>query len=669
MKMRGRGSRGLVAVAILVGSVVGTSDPSLAIDERLAVLTSTFTTRIGERVIISVAPPTTPDVLAALTDPLATAVASVSTPLVARQAVVDIVAGGEFEAEAATSLGGPLFRAVTLGNRDAFQLVITTSANRRSGVLQLSRAGLRALRITLTSTTGRTAAFTTFINVVSSQSVSSLPVTFVATLDTTPLLQPDGSIVVNETQREQLRNLRDLLLRKPPNLPIAVRVRPELLSGLARSSEATDQALLAELAALLTTNDVLVGTFRPTDVASYAAAGLRTEFEAQLLRGESILDEVNGAALSTRALWLTNESIDVTSVDFLRTLGVTNVLAVGKASVAFGAEIDPNRPYAVRSDTKGVVLHLSDSRYSTLLDTPIGTAYESATAIAAELIAQRNELAGSPVGPAVLSSRHVLLVSDAGVPPQPLIAAIVLRHLSTTPQIALRRVSELAASLEGLPRITPPIAPLIDVLTIQSQTNDVVGKVELVRDVLATNDGLVDRWIELVDTANDTSLSDAQRALYLDNVLTQATGVRNAVKLPNTSFTFGSRESELRLALNNTSAFAVSMRIRLTSPTGKMDFSPVEMDVFIPALGQQELTVVANARTNGLIPVELVLTSPTGTVLDVALIRVRVNAIAGLGRGVSVVFLALLAAWWAIHTRRQMKKKNAIKHPALRSQS
>ncbi|MFM8907105.1 MAG: hypothetical protein ACKOIZ_05740, partial [Actinomycetota bacterium] len=63
------------------------------------------------------------------------------------------------------------------------------------------------------------------------------------------------------------------------------------------------------------------------------------------------------------------------------------------------------------------------------------------------------------------------------------------------------------------------------------------------------------------------------------------------------------------------------------------------------------------------------LMSPSGAVLDVAEVRVRVNAIAGLGRGVSAVFLVLLVAWWGIHTRRQIKQKKAKEHPTLRSKS
>jgi len=143
--------------------------------------------------------------------------------------------------------------------------------------------------------------------------------------------------------------------------------------------------------------------------------------------------------------------------------------------------------------------------------------------------------------------------------------------------------------------------------------------------------------------------------------------VREAVTLPTTSFTFGSRDSDLRIGLANSSAFEVSVRLQLSSPTGKMTFDPPFVDLVLPAKGQREVVIGASARSNGLIPVELMLMSPSGSVLDVAEIRVRVNAIAGLGRGVSLVFLVLLALWWVVHTRRRIKKEKTHEHPALRS--
>jgi hypothetical protein len=260
-----------------------------------------------------------------------------------------------------------------------------------------------------------------------------------------------------------------------------------------------------------------------------------------------------------------------------------------------------------------------------------------------------------------------VLSSATGVPREPLIAALALRHLRSAPQIALIPITDLAPTLEGLPTISPPQVPLFDVTQIQASTNAARESITAIGDTLRDADEVVARWIELLDIANDTSLSAEQRQAYLGTVLNGVASVRNAVALPRNSYTFGSRESQLRIALTNTSEYPLTLQLRLASAANKMTFTPDVIDVQLAARGQRELFVDAVARSNGLLTVELVLTTPSGVVLDSETVRVRVNAIAGLGRGVSVVFVVLLALWWIIHLRRSHRKKKTQQHPALRS--
>lgn len=663
-------SRILPALLITGATVLVAEDVAGAVDYRLEMITGTFTARINERLIFTVSPPRDGAVESMLTDPSSTALVQLSSPLMARSDVMNIVAGQPFTSESETAIAGPLFQTISLNDGAAYQLLIRTSDTaRRDGSLRIARDGLRALRVTLTAPSGLVAELTTFVNVVSARSVATLPVSFIASADGAPSLQPDGTITVASTVQETLRDLRDVLFRKPPGVPIGVRIRPEVLDGLSRSTAETDRALFTELATKLPDNDVLVATFRPTDVASYAAADQKSAFDAQLLRGESVLDAVNGPRLPSRAIWISDAPIDAAGVDLLRTFGVTNVVMLPDAVGAYGVDTNPSRPYALRSASNGVVLHLADSRYATLLDVPTGTAHESATALAAEVIAQRNEIASSSVGASALAARHVVIASASGVPAEPLIASILLRHLRNAPQIELRRLGDFAPTLEGLARIDPPVVPKLDIATIQRRTNDALASVESVRDVIATNDGVADRWVELIDVANDTTITESERDAYIDGVLARVAAVRNAVALPERSFTFGSRESELRIPLLNQSEFTVSLRLQLASPTGKMSFAPSSLDVTLPAGEQREIIINATARANGLIPVELSLLSPAGVVMDVAEVRIRMNALAGLGRGVSLVFLVLLLAWWIIHARRAHRKKTTRQHPALRSQA
>ena len=668
-RRRGRRLVGAIGVAVVgvVGSLAANVAPSLAVDYRLELVTGSFTTRIGERVILTVATPRVEAIADALVDPAATALVSVSTPLRSRDAVTAIMTDGDYEPESTVTLSGPVFRPAVVSDQPVLQLSLPTSVVQRDDALRLTREGLRALRVTVTSPTGLIAQSTTFLNVVGTRSYAPLDVVFVADVDGAPALQPDGSIQLGDVERERMRDLRDLIYRKPPAARIGVRLRPDLYDGLSRSSADGDQQLREDLAGKLPGSDVLVATFRPTSVPSYAAASLKAQFEAQLLRGESVIDTLNGPTLASRTVWLTNEALDGASVDLLRGLGVTNVVVVGRAVAAYGADIDASRPYALRSVSNGVVMSLADPRYARLLDQPTGTAHESAVAIAAEIVAQRDSIAASPVGAAALAARQVVLSSLSGVPAEPLIATTLLRLLRNAPQVSLRSVTELPPSLEGLARIEPPTVPLLDVLSIQGRTNAALGGVETVREVLATNGDIVDDWVEIIDVANDTSLTEQRRNEYLETVVAQVESVRKAVVLPSSSFTFGSRESSLRIGLSNTSRFELSVRLQLSSPTGKMAFRPASIDVVLPAKGQREVVVEASARSNGLIPVELVLTSNSGVVFDVAEVRIRVNAIAGLGRGVSAVFVVLLGVWWAIHARRRMKKKKTTEHPALRS--
>jgi|GEM_PF-3126960 len=659
--------RVLVALLVVASSLVAVQVPAHAVDYRLEILNGTFNGRPGDQLFFNVAVPANADIEAVLNDPAATVLARVSAPLVSRDAAIAAARGDDYVADAEVVLGVDTLRRITIDTAPAYQVLIPTASRTTRNRLVIARDGVRALNVTVTGANGLVLQLRTFVNLVTNRNLTPLPVTIAAWLNSPPTIAPDGSVALSEEVREQLRDLRDLLARRPQGVQIGVRLQPELLDGLSRTTNAADQELLAQLVPLLADNDVLVATFRQSSVPSYAAAQLRAQFEAQLVRGESTLDAVNGAALPSRAVWLTSEPLDTASVDFVRGFGVTNVVVVGSAVQAYGPETNPNRPYALTSPTAGVVLGLADQRYATLLDEPTGTAHESAAALTAEVIAQRYEVAASFVGSAALSNRQVVLSSATGVPREPLIAALALRYLRSAPQISVVRVTDLAPTLEGLPTISPPQVPLIDVAKIQASTNAARESIAAIGDTLRDADDVVARWIELLDVANDTSLTAEQRQTYLGTVLDGVADVRNAVALPRNSYTFGSRESQLRITLTNTSEYPLTLQLRVASAANKMTFTPNVIDVQLAARGQRELFVYATARSNGLLTVELVLTTPSGVVLDSQNVRVRVNAIAGLGRGVSVVFLALLTLWWIIHLRRNHRKKKTQQHPALRS--
>ena len=72
--IRSVGARAAVLVAVVVAALTATAVPSYAVDYRLEILTGSFTSRIGERVILTVAKPKVEGIADLLTDPAATAV-------------------------------------------------------------------------------------------------------------------------------------------------------------------------------------------------------------------------------------------------------------------------------------------------------------------------------------------------------------------------------------------------------------------------------------------------------------------------------------------------------------------------------------------------------------------------------------------------------------------
>ncbi|MFZ9707465.1 MAG: hypothetical protein ACO3CG_06450, partial [Ilumatobacteraceae bacterium] len=239
------------------------ASPSYAVDYRLEIVTGSFTSRIGERVILTVAEPQVEEIADLLTDPAATAIVSLSKPLASREQVADVVAGSGFNEETSITLTGPVFVTSTLNNEVVYQLNLPTSAAQRGDALRISREGLRALRVTVTRGDEFFAQANTFLNIVANRTYAPLPVFFVADADGAPSLQPDGTIRLGDEERERLRDLRDLIYRKPPAVRIGVRIRPDIFDGLARSNEPDDQQLREDLFNKLPESNILVATFRP----------------------------------------------------------------------------------------------------------------------------------------------------------------------------------------------------------------------------------------------------------------------------------------------------------------------------------------------------------------------------------------------------------------------
>jgi len=653
-----------VACAVVVG-VLPSSPARANTPARLEVIGGAFHVRAGVTAALRIGASPDPLFLAAMQQPTTRIVVTASVPVVRRRDVAAIVRGATPDKE--TTLELPV-SALILEERDgvsAWRINVPTSPVRESGRLTLRSDGVRLLTIDVTVRDGIVARARTFLNVIGNrQSYTRLPVSLLASVQSATTLQPDGSTVVADDVRTKLRRLRDLLFVVDDRYPVSVHITPELLDSLSLSTSGDDARLWLDLQSLLAGADILTNTYRSFEPTAVAAAGLDAQFLDQLQRGETVLEGLTRTPVVRRSMWATDTALDERGARLLRKSGVNAITLFGSAAESLGELDNYVRPYRISFDGTGLAVYSPEPRYVELLESPIGGAFETAIAIVAELHAQREEIARAG-GDSAVGSRQVILSGRDGLPTEPLVAGFVLNQLGRSPLIDVRGLSQASGGLDGLTAVRLADVVALDLAAVQSEINVTLASIDEVRSMLGRDLPMIDSWLMRVDAVNDTSLDPQLRNEYLSLVNADIGAIRNALRLPRASFTLGSRQSELRVALANDTAYDLSVRIAFDS--SRMTFDNSTFDVTIPARSTSEVRVTVTARANGLLPVDMTLSTPGGLVIDSQRITVRVNALAGLGRGVSAAFLALLATWWVVHLRRARRKKISHHHPALRS--
>lgn len=650
---------------VLGAAVLPVAPATASTPARLEVIGGAFHVRAGVTASLRIGASADPVFLAAISQPATRIVVTASVPLVRRRDVAAVVRGATPEVESTLQL--PV-RALSLEERDgitAWRLNVATATARDDARLALRSDGVRLLTVDVTTRDGVVARARTFLNVVGFRgSYSRLPVSMLASVTSPTTLQPDGTFAIDEEVRTRLQKLRDLLFIVDDRFPVSVHVTPELLDGLSSSTDDVDSRLWLDLRGLLQGSDVLTNTYRNFDPTAAAAANLDTQFLDQLQRGETIIGGRTGSSVVRRGMWVTESPVDVRGARLLRKSGVNAITAFGPATESLGELDNYVRPYRISFDGTGLAVYSPEPRYAELLDAPIGGAFETAIAIVAEMHAHRQEIAVAG-GDSAVSTRQVILTGLDGLPNEPLVAGFVLNQLGRSPLVEVRGLSLAASALDGLTAIRLPDVSPVDLAAVQAEVNVTLASIDEVRSMLIGDQPMIESWLTRIDVVNDTSLEPARRNDYLGVVNSEIGAIRNALRLPRASFTLGSRDSDLRVTLANDTAYDLSVRISFAS--SRMTFDRETFDVTVPARGTSEVLVGVTARANGLLPVDMTLATPSGLIIDSQRITVRVNALAGLGRGVSAVFLALLALWWIVHLRRTRRKKMSRHHPALRS--
>jgi len=580
-----------------------------------------------------------------------TAFASVTT----REQVRSITAGVEPVGQLAVAD----LQLIQLARTETNNYTAFLSTTARANSLRLTKDGVYPIQISFVQNGQPVSKLTTFVNFFNSTiETARLPIAIVSTVTTPLALAPNGVISVSDTTRKILTDLAQSL--EGGAAPLSVQVSPEILDGLARSTQPVDTDLLARLQSAFSNHDLLRAPFVPFDPSSTQRTSRANDFKQLSNLGDQILELRNGEKNLSPNVWFSNVLIDVDGAALLKTSNVRTVVLTPGAAAKIGTLDNYAKPYRISSD---VALRTTDPLYATALSSNKTNLVITAYSLVAELLAQRQEVIA---GGGVLSSNFVILTTTSGAPINTSLLAPLAVAIDRAPQLRLRALSSLPRATSEATLVKVPRSDGVDVSVAGKAIDSLADELASTSLMLPADAPQHAAWTTSQLTMLDDRLSGDDFGLYLKGFRNQLRLLRASVKIPESlSFTLGGRKSDLRLQLRNDAAVDLTVSVEISS--AKLQFPDEDRVVTVPANGAIDLVIPVVARASGRFPIEVVLYTPDGLVQAGQRVRLtaRVAAIAGLGLVVSGAATLVLLAWWLSHWRANRRKLAAKKHPAI----
>ena len=561
---------------------------------------------------------------------------------------------GQFEI---TALTGDL--SVVLGNG------LTSGSQNDLKKIEFSGPGIYPIRIESLINKVVRANVTSFVNRVDlSTRLEPMPVNLLVTLDSANTLQLDGSHIVDDLTRAKISQLISLLELDGPL--VSTQVSPQVIDGLSKSENPADQELLLRLTNAISKTNLIATSYLAFDPSGASQTQHEKEFNALVDLGQSTLSSRFTSNVAVSDVWIARTPLDQFGVDLLAKSGYRSIVMLPAAGAALGSFDNTARPYRLVSGAKTMSLYVADPTYVPQLGETKNSSFIAASAIAAQLLAQRSKIESDGGTPSL--KRTVLTTQDGAVLNSNLIHEILLILKRVPQQISIQTLSDLPEPRQDAYK------PDLRVKDI-SQFELRMKNIDLLRADLYKLNSTLDQnsntwaiWNERLMVMSSDTLTKTQREEFATQTRNELKSLRTAVTLEEgTTFTFGSRKSQLRLDLKNSSNEDLTIQVKVESPKLKLDRSMAVIEV--PANSSNELVINAVALSNGLFPVDVrIFTADGSSQLGKKIeISARVNAIAGLGQVVTGVALLLLLTWWAAHFRRKYRTQVSDENPVLRS--
>ena len=561
---------------------------------------------------------------------------------------------GQFEI---TALTGDL--SVVLGNG------LTSGSQNDLKKIEFNGRGIYPIRIESLINKVVRANVTSFVNRVDlSTRLEPMPVNLLVTIDSANTLQLDGSHIVDDLTRAKISQLISLLELDGPL--VSTQVSPQVIDGLSKSENPADQELLLRLTNAISKTNLIATSYLAFDPSGASQTQHEKEFNALVDLGQSTLSSRFTSNVAVSDVWIARTPLDQFGVDLLAKSGYRSIVMLPAAGAALGSFDNTARPYRLVSGAKTMSLYVADPTYVPQLGETKNSSFIAASAIAAQLLAQRSKIESDGGTPSL--KRTVLTTQDGAVLNSNLIHEILLILKRVPQQISIQTLSDLPEPRQDAYK---PDLRVKDT----SQFELRMKNIDLLRADLYKLNSTLDQnsntwaiWNERLMVMSSDTLTKTQREEFATQTRNELKSLRTAVTLEEgTTFTFGSRKSQLRLDLKNSSNEDLTIQVKVESPKLKLDRSMAVIEV--PANSSNELVINAVALSNGLFPVDVrIFTADGSSQLGKKIeISARVNAIAGLGQVVTGVALLLLLTWWAAHFRRKYRTQVSDENPVLRS--
>lgn len=481
-----------------------------------------------------------------------------------------------------------------------------------------------------------------------------LQVMNVAALSSAPALTANGQRVASPQFAAQLADFVETYAASD-----GASIRPGAFVSLqADQVSVTTTAEMDPLREQSAQHTLATSSFVPMSPAAVAEVGLGEVFASQLRAGEDAIASSLGST-PERGVMVIDNKLTADGAVLLRDVGVRGAILTPRAIDASGFRglLDSALTYRARAtDGSTILVHGIDAAYATMLGDNARPPLERAVAIAAGLVLQRDSLLGMGKD---LSLVTVALGTDDARPAEPAVLRQLFRLVGSSPVLGVLSAPRPAASETTGDVLELSAGSDTSLIEAKAVIDQLTPRVNNTASMLRDDDPRRTTWPAMLTTLLSNRTDPTLAIALADNVRSSTKAVLGSLRLPAAAnFTLGSRTSELRLQVRNSSDTPLRAIVRFRS--AKLKFRDARQLVEVPANASADVVVDVEARSNGRFPVSVQLLTPRGdlAVSQPMTITANVSAIAGLGQVVTATALLILLTWWAHNWRT--KRRRAI---------